>query len=256
MAIPGTAPQTQPQTRDALSAVQSADASGVVADQSAIMVDRRSYPFILRHHVSNWELAAEGLEEPTLLPEIVPHVMMQGAAGVRTINRNETLQDGWRKAVSDARDQDWHYVPGNIKVTDPAHLPSGVSPGGWIRSCEAKHIKSAELLTWYHTPWEVPIATPRGSVQRWRFDRAAFNRWRLSLVGTVIPLPLDSVLDEIRARFAYHVTRAEGANNPDKDHKQSKIDAAKKALQAFLDAKVPGREPAPAAKPAAKKGAA
>lgn len=256
MPVPGTAPVSQPQTQDALAAVQSADLAGVVADRSVVRVDRKSHPFLLRHHVSNWELATEGLEAPMLLPEIVPHVLMPGAGGIRTTNRGEVPQDGWRKAVAEAKDLDWHYIPSALQITDTTHLPAGVIAGSWIRGTQAQHTKTREVFTWYHTPWDVPIATPRDSVQRWRFDRAAFNRWRLHLVLTgVLPKPLESVIDELRARYAHHVSRAKGSNNPDREHKKNKIDAAEAAFKALTEARVPGDESAPAPVKAATKGA-
>jgi hypothetical protein len=238
MAIPGT---DQPQTRDVIDLIRGSDAGmASLRDSKAMRVPRFSYPFLLRHHESNWFPETEGLEAPTFLPEIVPHIIMVGAAGIRTINATETFADSFKGARADAIDRGWHYIPADLDVTDPKHLPAGVAPGGWMRTVQAVHMRTSQSIPWYFTPWDVPIQTPRDQVQRWRFDRASFNRWRLHLVQTsVIPEPMESVLEELRARYGNHVTRAQGSNNPDREHKAAKVEAAKAVADTLTKAAIP-----------------
>ena len=254
MAIPAQAPTN----RDSMDVLGTSKPVGsALGGSAAIRVERLSYPFLLRHYVGNWTPETEGLDgETVLLPEIVPHIIRAGAGLVRTVNKGEGAGEAYRAAVREAKDLDWHYLDHEMVIADPAHLPKGVAPGAYIRGLPAVYAKSNTSITWYYTPWEVPVQTPKDQRQRWRFDHASYNRWRLSLVVEgLIPEPMDSVLDELRTRYGKRVSRVKGTNNPDREHKQSLIAAAEAVASVVSGARIPrkGETPKPAAP--AKKGA-
>ena len=254
MAIPAQVPTN----RDSMDVLGTSKPVGsALGGAAAIRVERPSYPFLLRHYVGNWSPETEGLDgETVLLPEIVPHIIRAGAGLVRTVNKNEGPADAYRAAVREAKDLDWHYLDHEMVIEDPAHLPKGVAPGAYIRGLPAFNSRTNAALTWYYTPWEVPVQTPKNLQQRWRFDHASYNRWRLALVVEgLIPEPMDSVLDELRARYGKRVSRVKGTNNPDREHKQGLIAAAEAVASVVTSARIPHK--GEAIKPAApaKKGA-
>jgi hypothetical protein len=257
MAIPGTG--NEPRNSDMLDVLarQNTGDNAALISTAAILVRKRSYPFLLRHHVTNWSAETLGLEEygsPIFLPEVVPHVIMPGANGMRTVDRGQDPAEAFRDAVATAEKKGWVYVPSGEVISDPALLPKNVGAGLYIRSLASQIIGSDIRQKWYHTAWDIPVATVPEAVQKWRFDRASFNRWRLSLVlrGIIKP-PLESVTDEIRDRYSLHVDRAKGSNNPDREHKQAKVQTAQATAAAVLAAKIPGldtlEKTAPAATP-------
>ena len=244
-------PQQAPaQHRDSLDVLgTSKPVSSVLGSAAAIRVRRLSYPFLLRHYVGNWAPEDVGLSEVTLLPEIVPHAIRAGTGLIRTTNKGEGPEAAYRTAVREAKDLDWHYLDHEVHVTDPSHLPANVAAGPYIRGMAAVYIQGNAQITWYHTPWEVPVQTPKDSDQRWRFDHASYNRWRLSLVleGVILP-PIESVLDELRTRYGARVARFRGMNNPDREHKAGLVEAAEAVAKRVSGANIPRKAPAKAAK--------
>lgn len=262
MPVPESASQAAPAersspSRDIVALLgEQKSATSAISGGKHMVVPRRSYPFLLRHHESNWHLATDGLPEAMLLPEIVPQILMAGAAGIRTVDRGEALSGMYASAKAKAIAKGWHYIDLDLEVTDPTHLPEGVKPGPWLRQVEAVRQGTTNVIDHFYTPWDVPVRTPADLPQRWRFDLASFNRWRLHLCVTgAIPDPIPSVIEELRAKYGEHAERARGRNNPDREHKDQKIRAAQKIADTAAAAALPVVE-APAPKSKRKGGAA
>ncbi len=254
MAVPA---QSESRTRDMTSLLGGSTGVAALGQSKLMTVPKLSYPFLLRHHESNWQLATEGLEAPMLLPEIVPHILMAGAGGMRTVDKGQPLGQMYAQAKSDAIAKGWHYIPVELTVDNKAHLPDGVAAGMWCRSVEALRKGTTDVVPWYHTPWDVPVRTPADLPQKWRFDNASYNRWRLHLCLTgVIPAPIESVVDDYRARYGNHADRARSYNNPDREHKAAKTAAAEAVAKTVTSAALPGDKPAPKPGPKPDKGTA
>ena len=244
------ASKSESANQDAIALLRGATGAKVGGDK-LMVVPRRSYMFLLRHHESNWDLATEGLAGPMLLPEIVPQYLMAGAAGMRTANRGEDITGMYRDAKAAAIAKGWHYIDVKLDVTDPTHLPTGADPGPWIRTVKAMLQGTTDVIDYHFTPWMVPVRTPADLPQKWRHDAASYNRWRLHLCLTgAIPSPIESVIEDYRARFGTHVDRARGYNNPDRDHKNQKIAAVQAIADVVKSAVLPGEKPKAKAKPA------
>lgn len=164
-------------------------------------------PPLLRHWPANWEVA-EVDGAPVWLPEISIHPVVPGANGIRTTNQGEGPEAAWVDAQIAARKKGWIYVDTDTAV--PANcLPAGVPPGALpVRTYEVRDPESGAIgKTWVEV-WKIPMPTIPGERQRWKFDRAAYNRWRLHLVesGQIQP-PLEHVIERRKANAADRVAR-------------------------------------------------
>jgi hypothetical protein len=206
---------------------------------------RPNKPFFLRHMATDWTVAVvDGVA--VLLPELSPHVLLPGCNGVRTRDRDEERSAAYADAVRDCIRQGWAYLPWATLVTDPAHLPAGVGAGKYIRDLKCRdRLTRAEGL-FYVEVWNVPVPTPPGQDQQFKFDHAAFNRWRASIVRSapgapdgLIDPPFDSVVELLRRRHGEHVQRIKARPNPDPRDRDAKVAAAEAAAKRADDAVAP-----------------
>lgn len=221
----------------------SAAASQMVApkglESEATINGEPNYPFLLRHHGRTWHVESEGLDGPTLLPEIVHHILMPGCNGIRTRNKGEAVERSYEDAVAAAKAKGWHYIP-LAPITDRNHLPDGIPAGPPVRSLLARHPLTGNVSPVYLEAWQVPIETLPDEPQQYRFDRASYNRWRKHLVETgVIPPALASVKTAIRKRAAGHVANIQGRTATDPQVKAANLERANERLDAANEAQVP-----------------
>lgn len=151
----------------------------------------------LAHHPSAWELG-EVNGKPVYLPQLTPILVAPGAGGMRTKGSNQEESRVWHSALQERRDAGWVILAWNDDIPADA-LPDGMPPGGYLRSYPARHpVNNAQGLFWTEV-WNVPVATLPGDEQRFEYDRARFNVWRLSLVesGRIAP-PLPHVITALR----------------------------------------------------------
>jgi len=161
------------------------------------------WPFLLRCHPTQWEIATEGLDEPTALPIVMRQTLAVGCDGVRTLSKNERHKPSlaYEKAVYDSERRGFIYPP--MTVEDPKHIPAGMGPGLIQYKYKCSHPRKGSG-TYYGEIWDVPQQTAPGKPQRFRRDNAAFNRWRLDLVRSGIVPDIDD------ATFSELVHRAHG----------------------------------------------
>jgi hypothetical protein len=208
--------------------------------------------FFLRHFPTDW-IFAEVDGSPVVLPDLAPHVLLPGTNGVRTRDREEDDSASYRDAVDAAQKEGWTYIPWSHVITDPAHLPSGVAPGKYIRTIACRDGLTKAEGTFYVEAWNVPVPTPRGQDQLFRFDRTSYHRWLASIVRSapgandgLIDPPMQSVLEQLRRRYADRVGRIKARPNPDPQDRAQKVKAAE-VLATRADLAEAPRKPAKAA---------
>lgn len=200
-------------------------------------------PFLLMHHPNSW--AVEVVDgQPTLLPELAPLILLQGCNLVRTLDKDEDRREAYKLAVANRVEEGWTVIPWGYAVKEPTHLPTGVAPGKYIREVPCKDRRTKAKGTFYTEAWNVPVKTPPGRDQVFRFDRAAYNRWRASLVRSspgapdgLIDPPLDAVLEEMGQALDERVesVRARYSNPHDREPRVAKAAARREAFDAALE---------------------
>lgn len=251
MAVPGTpapaAPRapTDPGSASELAGLLQGADGGAFEDESLLPVSPNA-PFYLRHHPDNWEVEEEGLDAPTWLPELHQHPLQPGVRGVRTISKGEPKTEAYRDSVSKAK------TYGGFTYLDPQRaipdefIPSGVPTGrGYLRDAPCADLRSGQRGRFHTEPWNVPIWTPKGRPQRFRFDRALYNRWRVWLVetGQVDP-PHEWALDEARGRIVTRIERKRGNVDIPSEVRDATVARDVARLEAMESAAVAGAEPA------------
>jgi len=201
-------------------------------------------PFLLRHHPKNWEAESEGLEETTWLPVIDILVSAPGAHLQRTLKKGEGPTEAFRGAINADAAQGWRYLEPSL-VIEGDLLPTGVPAGTYIRAVPAKDPRTGVTGTRYLEAWNVPMTATPGTPQRFRFDRASYNRWRLHLVesGQVEPPSADVIAATKEARAGRYYKIAAKALPTDLREVQL---AREKAITDAMDAAVtPGSDVTP-----------
>lgn len=240
-----TKPKPEPRETSALGSLM-ADAEFVedVAEQRLRAEPRPA--FLYQHHWQSWTVETEGLEGPTLLPELVPLQLVKGVNGVRTTKAGELSEQAYRSAVRSREDQGFLTLAPTLRV-EREHLPAGVPAGAYVRALKVV-TKAGGAGIRHQEAWDVPVPTGPGADQRFKFDRASYNRWRLHLVETgVIPPVTDDVVSAMRATAARRVTRIKSAHIPNEDLRKAKVDEAEgeaAAVDAAAD-RAEGQEAAP-----------
>ena len=167
---------------------------------------RPSAPFLLRHWPLNWEVAElEG--EAVWLPEVSPHFLVKGAAGIRTPSPHEPETNAYTDAVLAARRLGWVYMSLSQEIPEKL-LPPGVAAGRYRRRVRGVHPVTKVPCEAWVTAWEVPQAglpsRPISFVQH----APSWNAWRSSLVssGTVQP-PTEAAKREVMNTYQRHLRR-------------------------------------------------
>lgn len=199
-----------------------------------------NFPFLLRHHPAAWEVATEGLDGPTWLPQLCQHVLRPGVNGVRTLNEDEEPQRAYEDSVSNGMKQGFTYLdPAEALPTDM--LPAGAVSGGYLREVPCRDLRTTAIGSRYIEAWAMPEPALPDEIQTFKFDRAAYNRWRLMLVTTgVITPPQDRVMRRLRQRMGGHLDRVKVLNLP-KELRDERI----KTEQANVDAHANAARPEP-----------
>lgn len=172
-------------------------------------------PFFLRHHPRAWRLSAtlsEYFGQEILLPDVLMHVLAPGVNGVRTRDKDEDVDMGWRNSVRDSLEKDWTYLDPE-DVVPSFCLPLGVSGGGYIRDIDCKGPITRREGKRHVEAWNVPISTLPGDIQRFRFDTAKYELWLLWLVESGrIASPNDAILPGLTDRVENHLDRVESSS--------------------------------------------
>jgi hypothetical protein len=195
--------------------------------------------FFLRHHPAQWEPEATGLDGNTWLPVIGMLPLVPGAHLVRTRKNSEDPVETFKNAIKTDETKGWVHIEPNAPI--PAEcLPAGVPAGGYLRQVPCKDPRSNAVGTYYLEAWNVPRAHIPGTKQRFVFDRAAYNRWRLWLVtsGAIQP-PTEDVLRELIAARSGRPDRIAALPLPD-DLRKSRVAAAEAAVDGMTKAAIPG----------------
>lgn len=209
---------------------------------------------------TSWTVSDIGLDGHTWVPALKPLVRRPGANGVKTIRKGEPKAQALqthRAVVADRGGVELDYNDERFHVTDAAHLPPGAAPGSYLRQtpCTGGNF--------YHWVWDTPRQPLRGRGVTLEHDRAAFNRWRVSLVelGHIKP-PSEEVKEAVISMARRRVQSATaGSQGASEDVRSARIGKAQARLDAALAAQVPTPKtfveaPAetPAKRTAAKKG--
>ena len=173
------------------------------ASAAAVILAPPSFPFFLRHHRENWRVS-HASPKSTLLPEVTMFRLAPGANGVRTRNKDEQPDAGYRQALRNEIDKGWMFLDPS-RVIPASCLPSGVSEGSYIRRVECVHPVTLQAGELYLEAWNVPQPAA-GSATTFKFDRAAYERWLLWLVESgQIAGPSQDNLDAAKQRAADHL---------------------------------------------------
>ena len=119
-------------------------------------------PFLLRHWPMNWEIG-EVDGSPTWLPRVEPHLLVRGAAGIRTPGPHEPESNAYADAVLEARRRGWGYLPLSTSIPDEL-LPPGVPAGRYRRRIRGQHpITRVDVEAWV-SAWAIWSCSARTSV--------------------------------------------------------------------------------------------
>lgn len=238
--------QAEPRPAAADLAALMAPADPAPTSQHARLALPPSEPFYLRHHPSNWDADGEGLDEVTWLPDVSKLVLTPGAHLVRTRRKDEDERESFRHSMAEDQNRGWIWLLPEVQI--PADcLPRGVPAGGYMRSLPCRDPRTSVSGKAHVEAWQVPAAPVPGRPQRFAFDRAAYNRWRLWLVTSgQVPPPTDDVLREMVAQKAGRPARVAALPLPD-DLRRQRVARAEAEVSAMEDASIPA---AAAARPA------
>jgi hypothetical protein len=190
-----------------------------------------NYPFFLVHFPGNWEVASEGLGEPTWLPQIQRSVMQPGVNGHRTQKVGENFRSRYDLAHNRIKAQGGIVIPLEIELEDG---------GRYIREISCKGPKTKKEGVYHIEAWQSPKPKLPNQRQKFYFDHASFNQFRKMLVEEgIVPEPQEEVLKQKKARALYHLQRktvafeAKGASQVGKDEMlkaaQAKVEETEKA---------------------------
>jgi hypothetical protein len=196
-----------------------------------------SPPFLLRHWPANWSVVeVEGA--PLWLPDVDSHLLVAGAAGIRTPSEHEPPSAAYSDAVTRARQDGWIYLP--LDVTIPTDLlPEGVPAGRYRRRISGHHPVTRLASEAWVRAWCVPVSGLPSEALRFRLDVDSWNRWRRSLVASgTIPAPPSRACEVYERTIRRHLGRAINANQPE-SVKARRVEALERRLTATLAAEVP-----------------
>lgn len=166
--------------------------------------------FLLRHWPENWEIGlVDG--EAAWLPEVTPHLLVRGAAGIRTPAPHEPEANAYSDAVLAARRLGWIYL--SLSEAIPTELlPPGVPAGRYRRRIRGTHpITRVPTEAWV-TAWETPIQGLPSRALSFELHRESWNAWRASLAASgKLPAPTEQAKARVLARLERHLRRAKNA---------------------------------------------
>lgn len=218
--------------------------------ESGVLAMAPGDPFMLKHHWSSWEVAGEGLDEGACwLPKLKKHTLRPGVNHTHTLRRGQTPQEGHEDGFEIERRAGWTFLEQH--PLDATHRPAGVSEGPYMREVDVRHPRTGTTGVAFLEAWQVPLPTMPGDEegQRFKFDRGAYNRWRLWLVesGQIAP-PLPHVIAKITSRYEGRVPTTQAKQWPTTEMGQKQTQKAQAVADLHTEAVVP-EAPEPVAPP-------
>lgn len=204
--------------------------------------------FIYAIPPGGWEEATiDG--KATWLPKLKAKRLIPGCDNMRTLAKGEDDDSKvWSRAHGIDQERGWLWLSPDDPI--PAEfLPPGVPAGGYCRRALVIHPRSKRNGVRHLEAWDVPVPTPRGTAQRFRFDHERFNRWRAWIaeqLADTIGVPTEFIWEERQAILQEHVNRAMSANWPTDEQRRVHVERARKRLEALPPKPTEG-EAAPAA---------
>ena len=192
-------------------------------------------PFFLRHHPANWRISAH-LDTPCVLPEITIHILAPGVNGVRTRDKNEPVEAGYKNSVRAAQDVGWLYLDPAAPIPEDC-LPPGVPAGGYLRDLDCRHPLTLVTGKRYVEAWNVPVVGLPDQDQQFKFQTPSYERWLRFLVESgQIALMNPQILEGLTTRVRGHLERAQTLNLSD-SVRQIFVDRKQKIVDAYQNAK-------------------
>ena len=194
-------------------------------------------PFLLRHWPMNWEIG-EVDGSPTWLPRVEPHLLVRGAAGIRTPGPHEPESNAYADAVLEARRRGWVYLPLSTSIPDEL-LPPGGPAGRYRRRIRGQHpITRVDVEAWV-SAWDVPEPGLPGAPLTFTRHRESWDRWRASLVASgAIAAPVPQATRAVRQTIERHLGRTRNSGIAP-DVKAAKVERLEARLAAATSAGVP-----------------
>tara|TARA_B100001094_G_C18126147_1_gene769586 strand:+ start:697 stop:1431 length:735 start_codon:yes stop_codon:yes gene_type:complete len=186
---------------------------------------RPAPPFLLRHWPLNWEIAeVEGAA--VWLPEVSPHLLVKGAAGIRTPAPHEPESNAYADAVLAARRLGWVYLPLSAEI--PAKLlPPGVPAGRYRRRVRGVHPITKALAETWVTAWDVPQPGLASQPLRFTMHRESWDKWRAALVAAgTLAAPTEVAKAQVRQTLDRHLSRTL-SSRMDKEQRAAKAEGLK-----------------------------
>ena len=193
--------------------------------------------FLFRHWPMNWEIG-EVDGEATWLPRIEPHLLVRGAAGIRTPGPHEPESNAYADAVLEARRRGWVYLPLSATIA-AEHLPPGVPAGRYRRRIRGQHpVTRVDVEAWV-SAWDVPEPGLPGEPLRFSRDRQSWDKWRASLVASgQIAAPVSHAQRSYTSTIERHLARTRNSGIAP-DVKAAKVASLEARLAAATAAEVP-----------------
>jgi hypothetical protein len=147
------------------------------------------------------------------VPQLSRHELLPGAQGIRTLTRAEQGDPrlAWRAARQQQEGEGFVYLDPTAEI-DPRFRPEGVAASTYCYAipCIDRQRRPGVRFT---ELWEVPIPTPPGMSQVFRFDHDLANAWRASLVADgLVPQPNPLIMEREIRRARQRLARAQAAS--------------------------------------------
>ena len=209
--------------------------------ETAALNCQPSSPFLLMAHPGSAMVVTDGLKSPTWVPAINLFRLSPGVEHVATRRRGDSYPSTIQTARLEKQREGFVIIePDLALVTDPKHLPAGVTPGAYIREYQTYDRRTGLEGKCYREVWDVQVPTRSlNDSPKWKFDKAAYNRWVVSLLEAgVIPGPDEYARNE----FKLHAARwaAEQHNIDDPSKRADKVKATQASLKTLETATVVG----------------
>lgn len=187
--------------------------------QQAALNCEPSDPFILMAHPGSAQVVTDGLDGPTWIPALAPLYITPGVNLVQIKRKGHTNEDMYREALAHARTKGFVPVdPTAVQVVAAEHLPEGAVPGPYMRAYPTFDRRTQLEGTLYKEVWYTRMASRSPTdPPRWKFDRAAYNRWVVALLEAgIIPGPDEFARQEYLAHAQTWADRQHNIDDPAK----------------------------------------
>ena len=135
--------------------------------------------FFLRAHPLAWEVV-EVDGAAVWVPQLSRHELLPGAQGIRTLTRAEEGDPrlAWRAARQQQESEGFVYLDPTAQIAE-RYRPEGIDASTYCYGipCVDRQRRPGMRFT---ELWEVPVPTPAGMSQVFRYDHERANAWRAS----------------------------------------------------------------------------